>query len=397
MDASTAAMLAALAVAEPAPSTDPGLTARLDAVVDQAIADERIVGAVVLVAEDGKLVYRRAAGHSDRQAGVPMEADAIFRLASVTKPIVSAAALALVDQGKLSLDDPVTRHVPEFRPKLADGTEPTITVRQLMTHTAGLSYRFLEGGDGPYNRANVSDGLDQPGLPFEANLDRILSVPLLFEPGTAWNYSLATDVLGEVVARAGGSSLPDMVQRLVTTPLGMDETAFEVVDPSRLAIAYAAGEPRPVPMAEEQVVANVRFVPSRIFDQQSYPSGGAGMAGSADDILAFLETLRQGGSPILTEETVDRMSTNAIDDLVVTIRPPGWGFGLGMAVLKDPAAAKAPHSVGTWQWGGVYGHTWFVDPERELTVVALTNTAIAGNAGAVPCAIRDAVYGVSMC
>ena len=317
-----------------------------------------------------------------------MREDRIFRLASITKPIVSAVAMALIEQGRLSLDDPVAKWIPEFQPRLPDGRTPTITIRQLLTHTAGLKYGFNEPADGPYHRAGVSDGLDQPGLPMSEELRRLASVPLAYEPGTAWAYSLALDVLGEAIARAGGASLPELTQRLVTGPLGMADTGFAVADPSRLAIAYADAKPEPVRMQDPHVLPfgegeGLRFSPSRILDPASFPSAGGGMAGTADDVALFLECVRTGGGAILKPETTRAMMSNQIGELRVTTRPvPAWGFGFGAAVLLDPEMAATPFSRGTWQWGGVYGHYWFVDPVRRITAVTLTNTAVEGMAGA---------------
>src|SRR5690349_8027894 len=215
------------------------LEARLDAVIDQAIEEERIVGTVVIVAEEGRIVYRRAAGFADREEGVPVREDTVFRFASLTKPIVSVAALALMEQGPLRLDSPVTDWIPWFRPKHADGTEPVITVRHLMTHTSGLTYGFMELPDSQFHQIGVSDGLDQPGLSMEENLRRIASVPLNHTPGRRWNYSVAADVLGEVIARSAGLPLPELVERLVTGPLGMRHTSFKVAEGVQLAKAYA--------------------------------------------------------------------------------------------------------------------------------------------------------------
>jgi CubicO group peptidase (beta-lactamase class C family) len=373
-----------------------GLGWRVDAVIDEAIASERIVGTVVIVARDGKIVYQRAAGLADREAKRPMREDTIFRLASTTKPIVSATALALVDAGRLHLDDPVSRWIPEFRPKLADGREPVITVHHLLTHTAGLGYGFLEPADGPYHRAGVSDGLAEPDLPLAENLRRIASVPLAFEPGTAWRYSLATDVLGEVVARAGGESLPDIVAWSVTEPLGMTDTAFRVIDVERLATPYVDAEPRPARMGEPHRLpfgsSALVYSPARALDPKVYPSGGAGMVGTARDYVRFLEALRTGGSPILEPETAREMTSNAIGEMGSPMLSEGWGFGLGVAVLKDPNPTGTPQSAGAWAWGGVYGNHFWVDPAVKLTVVVLTNTAVAGMAGAFPEALRAAVY-----
>lgn len=384
------------------PYAERPLSDRLDEMVDRAIAERRIVGAVVLVARDGAPAYRRAAGLADREAGVAMRTDAIFRLASVTKPIVSAALMKLVEDGRVGLDDPVTRHLPDFRPRLPDGSAPAITLHQLLTHTSGLGYRFREMVPGPYDALNVSDGLDQPGLGMAENLRRLAEAPLLFAPGTGWGYSLGIDVLGAVIERVLDRPLPEAVRTLVTGPLGMTDTEFRVVDPARLAAAYADGTPEPhlmidgiaLPVPPPLEGGAVRFAPSRIFDAASYPSGGAGMAGTADDILHFFEAIRSGGGPILKPGTVKRMMAPQIAPELET-RGPGWSFGYGWAVLADQALAGTPHATGSIAWGGVYGHSWFVDPVRKLSVVALTNTAFEGMNGAFTLEIRDAVYGVS--
>ncbi|GGF30542.1 esterase [Aliidongia dinghuensis] len=376
-------------------SPNPRLGAGLDTVLGRALAERRIVGAVVLVAHDGQLVHAGVAGLADREAARPMREDAIFRLASITKPIVAAAAMRLVETGTLALDQPVTRWLPEFAPQLADGTAPTITIAHLLSHTAGLGYGFQEPEDGPYHRLGISDGLDQPGLSITENLDRLARAPLFYAPGTGWRYSLAMDVLGAVIEQAAGRPLPDVVRTLVTGPLGMADTGFTVTDRSRLAAAYANGEPEPTRMGAEAAVflwdGSVRFAPDRIFDPASYPSGGAGMAGTAGDILAFLEAIRTGGAPILRPETVGTMMRNQVGAMAETLEP-GWGFGYGWAVVDDPTPTGTPQSAGTIRWGGVYGHSWFVDPACRLSVVTLTNTAFEGMAGALTLEIRDAVY-----
>ncbi|NTX11280.1 beta-lactamase family protein [Myxococcus sp. CA056] len=372
------------------------LAASLDPVIDKALADQRIVGAVVIVAKDGEVIYRRAAGFEDREAKKPLREDAVFRLASMTKPLVSVAALALIDQGKLSLEDPVTKWLPTFRPRLPDGREPVITVRHLLTHTAGLTYGFNQPAQGAYQKAQVSDGLDNPpGLTLEENLRRLATAPLASEPGEKWAYSLATDVLGAVVASAGGAPLPQVVSRLVTQPLGLKDTGFRVSDVSRLATPYADGKPVPVRMGKTFDIpfgaGVVHYTPSRALDARAFPSGGAGMVGTASDYVKFLEALRKGGAPVLKQTTVEQLGS-------VHVGPesqpqgPGWGWGLASAVLIDPAPTHSPQSAGTWQWGGAYGHNWFVDPQRGLTVVALTNTALEGMSGGFPGAVRDAVY-----
>jgi len=376
-----------------------GLPSRVDRAIERVLAERRLVGCVVRIALDGETAYHAAAGLADREAGRPMREDAIFRLASITKLITSVAAMALIERELLRLDDPVAQWLPSFRPKLAHGSEPTITVRQLLTHTAGLSYSIFQPEDGPYRRAGVSDGLDQPGLPMDEELRRLASVSLLYPPGTAWGYSLAIDVLGEVLARVADEPLPDLIERLVTAPLRMVDTAFSVRDPARLAVPYVDGRP-PRLMTDPDLVpppgpgSGIRFSPSRIFDARSFASGGAGMAGTASDVLALAETLRQGGGNILRPDTVHAMMSNQIGPLRITTEPtPAWGFGFGGAVLVDPQIADVPQAAGTWKWGGVYGHHWYVDPVNRLTVVVLTNTAWEGMAGSSVAELMRAVYG----
>ena len=375
------------------------LSARVQDAVQRALDERRLVGAVVLVARDGALIHRQAAGWADRESGRTMAADAVFRLASVSKPIVSTAALVLVAQGRLSLDDSLERWLPEFRPLLPDGQPARIAVRQLLSHTAGLGYRFFEAdANGPYARAGVSDGMDASGISLAENLRRIASVPLLYEPGTGWGYSLATDVLGALIERVQGEPLDAAVRQLVTGPLGMADTGFIARDAQRVATAYVNDTPQPHPLAEGEIVSpfegavGIPYSPARIFDPQAFPSGGAGMAGTAEDFLRLLEALRQGGGAILPDELIAEMARDRAENLELP-NAPGCGFGLGFSVLRDRTLAASPESEGTWRWGGAYGHSWFVDRARGLSVVAFTNTLYEGMSGRFVGDLRDAVYG----
>ncbi|MDR6448080.1 serine hydrolase domain-containing protein [Paraburkholderia terricola] len=375
------------------------LSTRIQAAVQQALDGRRLVGAVVLVARDGELIHRQAAGWADRESRRTMTVDAVFRLASVSKPIVSTAALVLVAQGRLNLDDGIDRWLPEFRPRLADGRPARITTRQLLSHTAGLDYRFFEAdADGPYARAGVSDGMDASGISLGENLRRIATVPLLYEPGTAWGYSLATDVLGALIEQVHGEPLDAAVRQLVTGPLGMADTGFVALDAQRVATAYVNDAPQPHPLAEGEIVSpfegavGIPYSPARIFDPQAFPSGGAGMAGTAEDFLRLLEALRQGCGALLPNELIAEMARDQTGGQELP-NAPGFGFGLGFSVLRDQALAASPESEGTWRWGGAYGHAWFVDRVRGLSVVALTNTLYEGMSGRFVTDLRDAVYG----
>lgn len=373
------------------------LSGRVDAVLDRTLSEQRLVGAVVLIALAGRVIYRRAAGWADRELGKPMHEDALFRLASVSKPIVSVAALALIAQGRLNLDDDVNRWLPDFTPRLPDGTTPRITIRHLMTHTAGLSYKFFQEKDGAYAQANVSDGMDDSDVSLHENVRRIAAAPLLYAPGSEWKYSIATDVLGAVIEQVTQLPLDKAVAELVTVPLGLRDTGFVAADAKRLAVAYADSAPTPRRLEEPAFVpfiegtAGFDLSPDRALNPRAYPSGGAGMVGSAGDFLRLLETLRTGGAPLLPPSLVRQFTSNQIGDLPMAFWP-GRGFGLGITVLKDPVAAQTPESVGTWRMGGTYGHSWFVDPARELSVVAFTNTALEGMSGAFVGELCEAVY-----
>lgn len=380
------------------------LKTRIEAAIGRAITDHRLVGAVVLVAEDGEITCSHRAGLLDREAGTPMREDAIFRFASVSKPVVTVAALRLAALDTIALDQPVTRWLPAFRPALPDGSRPDITLHHLLTHSSGLSYRFLEPEGSAYHLLDVSDGLDQPGRAMDDNLRRLAQAPLAFAPGTAWRYSLGIDVIGAVLEAATGQTLDEIVRDQVTGRLGLVDTGFTVTDHTRLATPYADGIDGPVRMDDTITVplppqageGAIPFTPDRIFDPASFLSGGAGMAGTARDLLTFLEAIRtartERSRPILTQDAVAMMMRDHVGPQAET-QGPGWGFGYGGAVLVDPAPTGTPQAAGTLQWGGAYGHNWFIDPVNRLSVVLLTNTAFEGMAGQVVIDVRDAVYG----
>lgn len=388
--------LTAFGLAAAPVAADDTLAARIDPVVEAWTGDGRVVGTVVMVARDGDIVYRRAAGFADREARTPVREDTIFRFASMSKLVVSATALALVDDGRLSLDDPVSDWLDGFAPAGPDGEAATITVRQLMTHTSGLVYGFMLEGEDPYAAAGIGQGLTLTGRTLDDTVRALSDIPLFFEPGTQWHYSVSTDVLGAVVEEAAGMPLEAAVERYVTGPLGMTDTAFGVHDADRLAVAYRDDVQPPVPMAPTgdaiPLGAGIPADPARALSSRAYPSGGAGMSGTAPDYLALLEALRKGGSPVLSERSAAALATHAIGDLRAWTEGEGWGFSLGAAVLVDPDAAGVQHSAGTWQWGGVYGGHWFVDPAEKLSVVVLTNTTSIGLVGAFRDELRQAIY-----
>src|SRR5436190_14841769 len=382
-------------------------TARIDSAVDRALTEDRIVGAVVLVAQDGEIIYRRAAGLADREHRTPMREGAVFRLASLTKPLVTAAALRMVELGKFALVDPVTRYLPEFRPALPDGETPAITLRHLLTHTAGLSYGFMQPPDGCYRRAGVSDGAGEPGVSMDENLARIARAGLAYPPGERWGYSVAIDVLGAVMQAVENADLDAVVRKYVTAPLELDSMGFGL-KPEQLDLLvtpYADGKPAPIRIPDSGMrvrfpdgvpvyagLAGINLAPVRVFDKTSFRSGGGGMVGNTPDMLTLIETIRTGGGPILSRDSTAAMMSVQTGDFLIVNRGPGWGFGYGGSILTDPAAALTPQSTGTFGWGGVWGHSWFTDPAKRLSVVSLTNTALEGMMGRYIRELRDAIY-----
>jgi CubicO group peptidase (beta-lactamase class C family) len=225
----------------------------------------------------------------------------------------------------------------------------------------------------------------------EDNLARATEAGLLFPPGAAWHYSIGIDVLGAVMMKAAGATLQEICERHVFKPLGITDTGFRVADETRLATPYANAAPDPIRVPEEHKqpflpdLAPIRFSLARAFDRQGFQGGGTGMTGSADDVARILDTIRAGGAPILSKDSAAAMTTNQIGPLRVLFDPTGGtAFGFGGAILLNPTASGSALSPGSWQWGGVWGHSWFVDPARRLTIVNLTNTMPEGMLGQLP-------------
>lgn len=375
-----------------------GMQERLDAAIDTALAEKRIVGAVTMVSRKGELVYSRAAGMADREAGRAVETDTIFRYASLTKPIVAATILAMVDEGLLGLEDPVSTILPYFTPKLPDGTQPEILIRHLLSHSAGLTGDISVTQEEATSEQMLGVNGDYRLLPLEVNMKRLAKLPLLYAPGTGWAYGQALDVLGAVAAQLVGGTLGDAVAKYVTGPLGMTDTMFGVTDTARLAIAYGDATPEPVKMAETHAMSTpwrdvTVFTPGRILDDRAYQSGGGGMAGTAGDFLKLLESLQGNGKQVLSAEIVDKAIHNQIGDVARDVFRPGQRFGFLGAIIDDPKTANTPLTKGTYTWGGIFGGSWFVDPTEGLSVIGLTNTAFEGCDGDFPNELRAAIYG----
>ncbi|MDO8388016.1 MAG: serine hydrolase domain-containing protein [Polaromonas sp.] len=331
----------------------------------------RLPGAVALVARRGKLALFESMGMLDPAAGTPMPRDAIFRIYSMTKPVVSVAVMMLMEQGKLLLSDPVAKHLPEFaNQKVAvardggvtrEGVARPATVQDLLRHTAGLTYEFLGSAAVQRQYAELQMGSRERS---NAEFSRTLAaLPLMYQPGSVWEYSRATDVLGRLVEVLSGQSLGDYLREAIFTPLGMHETGFAVdqADHHRIAEPFAHDPDGGVPL--------------RVLDprrRMAMESGGGGLMSTARDYARFLQFMRNRGelqgTRLLGPHTVDYMTADHLGAIPVTgdVLPPGYGFGLGFAVRKATGIASMPGSAGLYYWGGIAGTTFFVDPVQDL-------------------------------
>jgi CubicO group peptidase (beta-lactamase class C family) len=340
-----------------------------------------IPGAVLLVARHGRVAYLETFGSRDPAAPDPMTAEDIFRIYSMSKPITTVAAMMLVEDGRIALDDPVSKYVPAFAHQsvavakasgdgydLVPARRPS-TVQDLMRHTSGLTYGFF--GNLPAKRAYLDAGLLRGDFDNKEFAERIAALPLAFQPGTTWDYSHSTDVLGRVVEVASGQSLFAFEKSRILDPLGMRDTSFTVPEPERQARVAE-------PFADDRVFGTeAAFNDPRLPNR--YESGGGGMVSTVGDYARFLEMLRAGGTldghRILSPATIAYMTSDQTGPgSGVTPGPyylpgPGYGFGLGFAVRRDAGIAPVPGSVGEYNWGGVGGTAFWVDPKQDLFVV----------------------------
>jgi CubicO group peptidase (beta-lactamase class C family) len=342
---------------------------------------------------DGKMVNFHATGYQDKDSKTPMRTDTIFRIMSMTKPITSVAVMMLYEEGKLLLNDPISKYIPSFKSQVvltkdASGAAKTvpaqrvITVRDLLTHRAGLTYGFLDSGpvgDG-YRSTNVSDGLTVTAGTLAENIDRLAAAPLLSQPGSAWNYGLSVDVLGRLVEVASGMPFDVFLRERIFKPLRMEDTSFEVADSkwARLATAYSpdgAGGIRP--MKDPETFTNTIMSPIAYYKSgKKYFSGGAGLTSTIQDYSRFAQMLLNYGEldgvRLLSPKTVELMTTSHTSDL-----PPGGllgpaaRFGLGFRVGVDLGASQTLGSDGMFGWAGIYGTNFWVDPKEQLFAIVM--------------------------
>ncbi|HLV33798.1 MAG TPA: serine hydrolase domain-containing protein [Spirillospora sp.] len=351
---------------------DSGRLKRLDALVHRYIDAGEVPGVLMLVARRGQVAYWKCFGMMDIEQQRPTQADTIYRIYSMTKPIVSVALLMLYEEGYFFLDEPVDAYIPEFRDLRVyiEGGEPQplqrpITFHHLLTHTAGLTYDFLKTSpvDTLYEQANLRDR----DVPLRDWIKKLAALPLVNQPGTVWRYSMATDVVGYLVEVLSGMPLDAFLQTRIFEPLGMIDTSFYVPPEKadRLATLYGSGLWVIGPEYAGDYTQPPRWL-----------SGGGGLVSTAADYLRFCQMLLGGGAlngvRLLGRKTVAYMTTNHLRPDMPVVDHPGYGFGLGVDVLLDPVAAGRLASVGEFGWGGAaYTHFW-IDPAEDLIAIKMS-------------------------
>lgn len=366
---------------------------RIDAHFARFVDDGRLPGYLAVVSRHGRVAHIARAGHRDVEAGLPVTEDSLFRIYSMTKPITSVAAMILYEEGAFELKDRVKWYLPAFAdtrvyrggPTGSPRLDPQVTpmrIWHLLTHTAGLSYGFHHQHpvDAIYRKHGFEFGSPR-GLDTAATVDAVARLPLVFQPGTSFNYSMATDVLGRLVEVWSGMAFDEFLRTRLFQPLGMDETSFWVTadDVDRLAALY-------IPFGEGGRAVRWDKGGRSVLKEQSFLSGGGGLVSSAGDYHRFIEMLRRkgelDGTRILSPRTVDYMTSNHLPGGVdleafgqstwAETTYDGVGFGLGFSVLLDPAAYRTVGSPGTFGWGGAASTTFSVDPVEDLTVAFYT-------------------------
>lgn len=383
-------ILSAVSVAGELPRAEPeeiGLSgerlSKLTETIRSDVARKEIPGAVLLIARHGKIGYLESFGELDPNLKTPMPSDAIFRIYSMSKPITSAAAMILVEDGKIGLDDPVSDYLPEFKnvrvakdatagveldPAKLTGVaaDRPITIQDLMRHTSGLAYGFIYRT--PIQKLYARAGLWDDQLTNAEFSAKIAQSPLARQPGTAWEYGHSTDVLGRLIEVVSGTTLLEFEKERILDPLEMDDTSFYV---SEIAKHARVAEPFEGAGAFGDGEGRIEFSDPRL--PKKWESGGAGMVSTAGDYAQFLQMLVNGGAldgrRILGPKTVAYMTADHLGAEITQGPLPGYGWSLGFAVRREAGVAPMPGSIGDYFWLGAGGTSFFVDPKEDLLVV----------------------------
>ena len=363
---------------------------------EQYIESGKIAGAVTLVARHGQVVHCSALGLADRERQRPMHEDTIFRIYSMTKPVTSIAMMTLIEQARCSLSDPVHRYIPEWEDLrvlrygswpafVTDPAHRPMTIRDLMTHTSGLTYGFMfhDAVDAGYRRVGISGGVPGEERPTTLRdmVEKLAKMPLLFSPGTRWNYSVSTDVLGYLVEKISGEGFDEYLRKTLFEPLGMRDTGFRLPEgqSGRFAANYRRGLDKRLTLEDDPES-------SPYLGPQSFFSGGGGLVSTAEDYRRFCQMLLDGGiyqgARVVSRKTLELMVQNYLPgggDLASCATGSfsetsndGIGFGLGFAVVLDLAKRQGHGSLGEFYWGGAASTAFWVDPEEDLFAIFLT-------------------------
>ena len=387
---STYAQMAAPATLRAAAPTTMGVSPEglqgIDKLLQEVTADGRFPGAIALVARDGKVVYRKAVGYSNIAAKKPMPADGIVRIASQTKAITSIGLMLLYDEGKFQLDDPISKYLPAFRnPKVLatfnakDSTYTTvparseITIRQLFTHTSGIGYPIIGSPEARaiYAKAHIPSGIGSPNGQLATAIDALGPLPLMHQPGERFTYGLSIDVLGRLIEVLSGQPLDQYLRTRLFEPLGMRDTYFYLPanKQARLLPLYTEYQGRAVPMPAQGMLGLQADYPKLA---GTYFSGGAGLSSTIDDYAAFLQMVLNGGTynghRFLKPETVQLITQNQMGEVNQGVNK----FGLGFSIVTPQGAAQTGQTAGSYEWGGILGTEYWVDPTEKLVVLLYT-------------------------
>ena len=373
---------------------------RLDRhLLERYIEPQKIAGCLTLISRRGEIAHLSALGMMNRERGLPMAVDAIFRIYSMTKPITSVALMMLFERGAFQLSDPVSRFIPQWNnlrvmtggeyPDYATApAERPMTVRDLLSHQSGLTYGFMEGPlEAGYFKHEIYQAGAMRGRDLQSMIDRLAELPLKFSPGDHWNYGVSTDVCGYLVQEISGRRFDEYLREQIFEPLGMDDTGFYVSadKQQRLAANYERG-------ADKQLRAIDTFGANQYLEEPTFLSGGGGLVSTAQDYQRFCQMLLNGGeldgARILGPKTIDLMTMNHLpDNADLSERALGtWsetandgiGFGLGFAVLLNLPRTQNVGSVGEYYWGGAASTIFWIDPAEDLIAIFMTQFMPSG-------------------
>lgn len=365
---------------------------QIDRVLQEYVDNKWISGVTALVMKDGKIIYHKSIGYSDLEAKTPMAKDAIYRIASQTKAITSVGVMMLYEQGKLLLDDPISKYIPEFKnPKVLDKynegdttyttipAKKEITIRELLAHTSGIGYAQIGNKKmtAIYAKAGVVGGIGvEDTMTLGPKIKKLAGLPLFHQPGEQWTYGLNTDVLGYLIEVVSGMNLDQFFRTRIFEPLGMKDTYFYLpaAKKARLVPLYTENKDRKLEKAPLIYKLNGNFYTDYPAHSGSYFSGGGGLSSTAYDYALFMQMLLNGGTlngkRLLSKASI-RMMTS--DQLGQTPFRSGNHFGLGFEVVSNANSGKTPLSTGSFYWGGMFSSSYWIDPKEKIVAQLFLN------------------------